>query len=253
MKERKLNFLTNGVLIVICYGALLCTGCSGNKQDAQTQQLLQELKLLNSSMSDYLAINKKFVLNAERADYIDSIYNLGDLLIEQIDRQQIDTATLNYLIRRAIHWNEKTRAYFVIEPSSLNNELYRAVAQQKIRMLQTTWLMERLELILLGSYQCEGIGLYPIKTNQWSKFKVGGSYQLDFFIQYQTFGVPQPVVTINGDTLTKKDDSPIYTYTFRPTQKGKVALKRKISIYKWGEMEDVDFSDPSGIMELEVE
>jgi hypothetical protein len=251
MKERKLNFLTNGVLITICYCALLCTGCSESKQDAQTQQLLQELKLLNSSMSDYLAINKKFVLNAERADYIDSIYNLGNILIEQIDRQQIDTATLNYLIRRAIHWNEKTRAYFVIEPSLLNNELYRAVAQQKIRTLQTTWLMERLESILLGSYQCEGIGLYPLNINQWSKFKAGKSYNMDFFVDYRTFGVPQPVVIINGDTLVKKDNSPIYTYTFRPTKKGKDTLIRNISVYKWIKMEDMGFSHAP--IELEVE
>jgi hypothetical protein len=224
-------------------------GCSESKQDAQNRQLLQELKLLNNSMSDYLTINKKFVLNAEDADYIDSIYNLGDLLIEQIDRQQIDTATLNHLTYMAIHWNENTRAFFAIEPSFLNNELYRAVAQQKIRMLQTTWLMERLELILLGSFQCEFIGLYPINHAQWPKFKVGKSYNMDFLINYQADHDIQPILTINGDTLVRKGDDPIYTYTFRPTKKGSDSLIRHISVYSWGRMVNMDFSP----LKLEVE
>lgn len=222
----------------------LCVSCS-----RKDNQLVEELEKLNKITGEYLERTKNFVWEIEDDDYIDSIYNLGNILIHQIDNQQIDTSLLNHLARWAIHYKRADLPeIFSIQSSLLNDAVYRESAKQKIRLLQTTFLAERLELILLTHFQCEAIGLYPINRKQWPEFEVNKKYNLDFAIWYSSWGVPAPTAMINDDTLINKD-GPIYTYIFQPTQKGKMNLQRKINVYRWGEMAEIDIHSP---IEIEV-
>ena len=219
------------IIILLLLGNIFFLSCHNNKQyNAEIEDLTTTLDILINQQYNWL---KQIDSYQNRDKYADSIYIIGNQLIDNVD------------INSSIFWRKYKlfnkqygRSQFDINQEQ---ELSCNYIKNKIKLIQYDALSQEKMNFYESHYQVDAMG-FVILNNHIRKGKKERIYIVPRYDNFQLEN--PPIFMINNDTLQYDNFNEQYYYDILVNEKDTLSLKAKITIWKWDRYTTINASAP---------
>jgi hypothetical protein len=209
--------MTKQNIILVLFSNLLCFSCSNNLQHrSELEDIVSTLDTLITQEYNWLkAINSY----QNRDEYVDSIYLIGNKLIENQDFNSI-TFMNNY---------RKFNKEFGESKYNIDSSFSTSYIIAKIKLLQYCALKQQRDYFYESHYQVDAMG-FRVLNNQIKKGKKERIYIVaDYFNAQLDY---PPIFVINSDTLLFDNYKEQYYYDICDNR-DTLSLNIRITTWKW--------------------